>query len=332
VNVGTATATVTGTGNYSGELSEDFEITPATLASLNFALATIADQVFTGSAIEPGVVVSDGDTTLVVGTDYTVAYANNVNVGTATATVTGTGNYSGELSEDFEITPATLASLNFALATIADQVFTGSAIEPGVVVSDGDTTLVVGTDYTVAYANNVNVGTATATVTGTGNYSGELSEDFEITPATLASLNFALATIADQVFTGSAIEPGVVVSDGDTTLVVGTDYTVAYANNVNVGTATATVTGTGNYSGELSEDFEITPATLASLNFALATIADQVFTGSAIEPGVVVSDGDTTLVVGTDYTVAYANNVNVGTATATVTGTGNYSGDAERGF
>jgi hypothetical protein len=332
VNVGTATATVTGTGNYSGELSEDFEITPATLASLNFALAPIADEVFTGSAIEPGVVVSDGDTTLVVGTDYTVAYANNVNVGTATATVTGTGNYSGELSEDFEITPATLASLNFALATIADQVFTGSAIEPGVVVSDGDTTLVVGTDYTVAYANNVNVGTATATVTGTGNYSGELSEDFEITAATLASLNFALATIADQVFTGSAIEPGVVVSDGDTTLVVGTDYTVAYANNVNVGTATATVTGTGNYSGELSEDFEITPATLASLNFALATIADQVFTGSAIEPGVVVSDGDTTLVVGTDYTVAYANNVNVGTATATVTGTGNYSGELSEDF
>ena len=35
------------------------------------------------------------------------------------------------------------------------------------------------------------------------------------------------------------------VKDGDQTLVEGQDYTVSYANNVNVGTASVTVTGNG---------------------------------------------------------------------------------------
>ena len=63
--------------------------------------------------------------------------------------------------------------------------------------------------------------------------------------------------IADQTWTGSAIEPTVYVRDGETELVLNTDYTVAYSNNVNTGTATVTVTGTGNYSGTATATFTI---------------------------------------------------------------------------
>ena len=63
--------------------------------------------------------------------------------------------------------------------------------------------------------------------------------------------------IADQTWTGSAIEPTVYVMDGETELVLNTDYTVAYSNNVETGTATVTVTGIGNYGGTATKTFTI---------------------------------------------------------------------------
>ena len=53
----------------------------------------------------------------------------------------------------------------------------------------------------------------------------------------------AITAIPDRVFTGSAHEPVLEVKDGETTLTLDADYSVAYTDNVNVGTATATITG-----------------------------------------------------------------------------------------
>ena len=78
-----------------------------------------------------------------------------------------------------------------------------------------------------------------------------------------------IQTIADQTYTGSAITPTVTVKDGETTLVLNTDYTVAYSNNVNTGSATVTVTGTGNYSGTATANFTIV-ADKSALNTAIA--------------------------------------------------------------
>jgi hypothetical protein len=335
-NVGTATATVTGIGNYAGTLSTTFAITAPDFADTQrFSIAAIADEVFTGSEITPVVVVSDGDTDLVEDTDYTLAFTDNTNVGTATATVTGIGNYAGTLSTTFAITAPDFADTQrFSIAAIADEVFTGSEITPVVVVSDGDTDLVEDTDYTLAFTDNTNVGTATATVTGIGNYAGTLSTTFAITAPDFADTQrFSIAAIADEVFTGSEITPVVVVSDGDTDLVEDTDYTLAFTDNTNVGTATATVTGIGNYAGTLSTTFAITAPDFADTQrFSIAAIADEVFTGSEITPVVVVSDGDTDLVEDTDYTLAFTDNTNVGTATATVTGIGNYAGTLSTTF
>ncbi len=70
-----------------------------------------------------------------------------------------------------------------------------------------------------------------------------------------------VTSIPDQTWTGSAITPTVTVKDGSTTLKSGTDYTVAYSNNVNAGDATVTITGKGNYTGTVSVKFKIVKPT-----------------------------------------------------------------------
>ena len=58
-------------------------------------------------------------------------------------------------------------------------------------------------------------------------------------------------------YDGKAKEPAVKVTLGGRELVAGTDYDVAYSNNVNVGTATVTLTGKGNYTGTARKNFSI---------------------------------------------------------------------------
>ncbi len=67
-----------------------------------------------------------------------------------------------------------------------------------------------------------------------------------------------IENISVQAHTNSAIEPVLVIKDGDKTLVEGTDYTVVYSNNTDVGTATATVTFINDYSGTMTKNFTLT--------------------------------------------------------------------------
>ena len=68
-----------------------------------------------------------------------------------------------------------------------------------------------------------------------------------------------VSDIPDQTYTGSAIEPTVVVTNGETTLTLDTDYTIEYSDNTNAGTATVTITGIGNYGGMMEKTFTIAP-------------------------------------------------------------------------
>lgn len=53
--------------------------------------------------------------------------------------------------------------------------------------------------------------------------------------------------LSTKTYTGSAITQTPTITLNGNTLTQGTDYTVAYKNNVNAGTATATITGAGDY-------------------------------------------------------------------------------------
>ena len=194
VNVGTATVTVTGQGNYTGTLKETFKINSASISGATVTLAAIS-YTYDGTAKKPTVTVKSGSTTLKSGTDYTVSYKNNINVGTATVTVTGKGNYTGTASgKTFKINAASIA--NASVTGISDKTYTGKAITQSPKVKLGSTTLKSGTDYTVSYKNNTNAGTATVTITGKGNYTGTVNKKFTIKIALAAPQISAIENIA----------------------------------------------------------------------------------------------------------------------------------------
>lgn len=62
-------------------------------------------------------------------------------------------------------------------------------------------------------------------------------------------------------YTGKAVKPAIIVTNGKTTLKSGKDYTVSYSKNTAVGTATATINGKGSYVGKLTTTFSIIPGT-----------------------------------------------------------------------
>lgn len=224
----------------------------------------IADQKYTGSKLEPSLTVKNGTTPLVLGTDYTVTYSDNVDVtNSATATVTGIGAYEGNASRTFSIVPKDF-STTAVIADIENQTFTAKEIEPTLAVKDGTFDLVEGKDYTVTYTNNVNKGTsAKATIAGMGNYEGNASKTFEIVEEDITK-----ATIAaeDQEYTGSALTTTVTVTLNDVALKEGVDFQVIkYYNNTEVGLATVVVQGIGNLKGETVAHFNIIDGSLVTM-------------------------------------------------------------------
>ncbi|GAB6395417.1 MAG: hypothetical protein MdMp024_1729 [Bacteroidales bacterium] len=334
VNAGTATVTVTGTGNYSGMVSKLFIINPKQIT--DGWIENIPTQTYTGSYVEPAVTVRDGNTTLLVGVHYTFTYNNNVKVGTATVTVTGVWNYVGTASKSFlieETPPEPVQITADWIADISAQTYTGDSIKPALTVKDGNSLLIADIHYSATYMNNVNAGTATVIVAGTGNYSGSVYKYFAINPKPIA--NDWLDNIPNQTYTGSYIQPALTVRDGNKILTAGVHYSATYSNNVNEGTATVTIIGIGNYTGSASKNFIIGESISTTVPIAAGWIEDipaQTYTGSAIQPAITIRNGTTALTQGTDYTTAYSNNTNVGTATVTVTGTRNYSGTVNKYF
>ena len=168
-NAGTATAIVTGKGNFKGTCSCTFRLTPLTLnRSTTSAKTRSASYVYSNSYKKPNPLVKykngNSQFTLVMGKDYTLSYKNNKNAGTATVTVTGKGNFKGSVSTTFRITPKSIKNfkVKFNGGTRGPMEYpvyehTGKAVKPSFVLKDPATgvTLKEGRDYTVTYRNNV---------------------------------------------------------------------------------------------------------------------------------------------------------------------------------
>ncbi len=312
VNAGTGTAVFTGIGNYTGTIEVNFTIEPKSLTSLKRTLSSRSLK-YTGSEIMPDVEIAG----LTQGKDFELTYTNNVNVGTAKVTVKGIGNYKGSATEQFLITAKSIKSMEPSL----DQysfVYTGTNIRPAGTIEG----LTADKDYQLSYRNNINAGTAQAVFTGIGNYTGSATEQFLITAKSIKSMEPSL----DQysfVYTGTNIRPAGTIEG----LTADKDYQLSYRNNINAGTAQAVFTGIGNYTGQTTCDFEITPASITDKNVNL--LEDRyTYNGTALEPEVSVEG----LVKDKDYQITYADNINTGTATATITGIGNYKDSVEKQF
>lgn len=285
----------------------------------------VADQVYTGSAIEPAVTVKAGDTVLELGTDYTLSYENNVNTGVATVVVKGMGSYYGTITANFTITGTSIAAAQ--VSGVEDSyVFAGAPVVPSVTVTMGEDgaakTLALGVDYTVSVSGNAAVGTATLVISGMGAYDGTITKTFQI-----AAGNIALATASSidvQTWTGNEVKPAFTLTMGEGEAAVAlseyVDYLVTYANNVDEGTATITVEGIGNFAGSSKTiEFSISRIDISAAEVSGIAEGGYPYTGAAVCPVPTVKLGGKTLVYGVDFTVDYANNIAVSDTAPTLT-------------
>lgn len=131
--------------------------------------------------------------------------------------------------------------------------YTGEEIIPSITVNQYGTDLVVDTDYTVSYINNVNAGTATLIVNAAGSYTGSVSKEFKILPLNIATLanNSSIKVTADLTVAGKSTNVYVTKTSNNNKLVKNVDYQVETNNNAKcgIGTAELVLKGIGNYTG-----------------------------------------------------------------------------------
>lgn len=134
--------------------------------------------------------------------------------------------------------------------------YTGAPVVEKPVVTAGNLDLVFVTHYDLAYENNKNVGTqAQVTVTGRDIYEGfERTYSYAILKGDLSN---AEVKVEKAEFLGMPVTPKVTVTLNGRILTEGTDYSVAYENNVNIGTGTVRIVGKGGFCGIATKEFEI---------------------------------------------------------------------------
>ena len=117
VNVGTATITINGIGNYTGSKKINFNIVPKKLDISSATVNSIGSKTYTGASIKPSVTVTLNNKTLKLNKDYTVSYSNNKNIGTAKILIKGIGEYEGEKTVTFNIIPPKVTNLKSSKKT-----------------------------------------------------------------------------------------------------------------------------------------------------------------------------------------------------------------------
>ncbi len=293
-NVGTASATVTGRGNYAGySKTINYGITEKTLTQDSGAQFSVNPT--TGEVTNA--IYSDGEKSLTLGRDFTASatangtsYSDGKLVYNYNITLTGTGNYTGTVTYDnyqvsasagnkFDISQIVTVALYNGSETVENNPYTydGSPKEPTIVYTNAVDNNVIdgfGANCTVEYRNNTSAGSATVVISGkeAAGYTGTIEITFDIYACNLetaeengrlsvsASLNEK--TRENFSYTGSAIRPSMslTLDRGGSiyTLVEGADYTVSYSNNTAIGTMTVSIESSGtNFTGSITKEYQI---------------------------------------------------------------------------
>ena len=283
-----------------------------------------SDSVYNGESHLNTLTVSDTktDKTLKEGTDYTLSYSGDVvNVGTVTVTVKGIGNYTGEFTKTYEITPR-----EYTVTTDgAEKVYDGTALTAGGQVNnlvEGETVnlTMTGSQTNVGSSNN----TYTLEWKGTAkesNYKHGKDSIGKLTvtakPIVPSDTNgITVRNPLNSIYDGKEHRNTPFVEDKKTnaTLKENTDYTLTHTGDlVNVGTVKVTVKGIGNYQGSFELSYKITKrkVSLTSAN------AEKVYDGTPLtndtvtvtsKLGFAENEGATYNVTGTITDVGTKNN------------------------
>ena len=308
---------------------------------------------------KPTVTDTKTDKVLVEGTDYTLAYSDDViNAGTVTVTVKGIGNYSGETTTTYQITKRNVTLTSGS----ASRVYNKEALTNGEVTVSGE-----------GFAKDEG---ATYTVTGSRIKVGSSKNTFtyELKENTKASNYNIEVKFGDLIVTAEDGEVVVTITghsdsveyDGNEKAVSGYEVTITEGSKYTTddftfnGNAEAKGTEAGTYSMGLNADqFTNTNDNYTQVTFIVndgtltinpksitpdgpdtpedektgITVTDPInstYDGNEHINGLTVTDSklNTTLVENTDYTLTYSGDlINVGTVTITIKGIGNYTGE-----
>lgn len=191
-------------------------------------------------------------------------YYSNQSTIKALATSSGSNNYTGHGEVAYVVT----LGENISKIEFAEQTVITSALSGKKYYAKGDWTLTLTpnqTDVTfVSYA--CEGGTLSDLTTADGTHKLTIT-DKDVTISALVSNNDAtdvngvtIAAIPDMRWRGnnvSVVVPTITVTNGETPLVLGTDYLVECSNNTAIGEATITIKGINSYKGTQTKTFNI---------------------------------------------------------------------------
>ena len=326
---------------------------------------------YNGTAQKPTVVVKDG-ANVILASEYSVSYADNINAGTATVTITDVagGNYNVSGSTTFTIDKGTYTGTVSKTVNLikgrsdaqtgtltAIDFFPEGAVPKGAVIFDVngrfDRDVVNRLSFDqdagkISYTSAENITSAivqTCTVTiSSANYQN-IQATLIFHPTDKETVTISGLTYTRKTYDGKAMEPaGTLTVFGDKVPVNKLEVTYAGTGNTTYNSSDApkdagtykvtykVADSNENYTGEVTYYFTISPKAVTA--DMIGAIADETYTGNDITPQPVVTDGNTILTSGADFDFSYAKNINAGkdTATLTITGKGNYTGTASRTF
>lgn len=344
INVGTMTATavISGMGDYTGSVEKNFTINKKDLSDPTIKVtASDVTYAYGSNVSSPVITVTDtasgkeltGGT---YGTDYTISYPTRpTEVGdnySFTITAKADSNYTGTATGTYRVLPLDVSQSAQVTLAQTEYEYNGEAFKPAVtVVVVNGITLETGKDYAVDYKDNIDAGDkAKVIVTFKGNYTGSVTSYFTIT-SPLPNVKDASLTISDQTYTGKQITPDVsTITIAGQTFTKDKDYTVTYGENKNVGYGQITLTGNKQTcAGTRLIEFKINAANINRVCTVKGLVSGQKFayTGSAIIPKISVIYRNITLVENEDYTIQYSssNPVKAGSYVVVITGKGNYT-------
>lgn len=207
-NVGTATITIHGQGNFEGTREQTFIIKRRGIGTATANL-TVTEYKYTGKEIVPilrlemdkleGAVGEK--VTLTKGQDYEIRFdPDGINAGKVKLLITGINNYEGEVSPEpeVEITPFSLTDSYITLEHINTEVeYTGKALEASdleirIRRRDENVLLTEDEDYTVEVTGTDTVNATgeelTVTITGKKNYKDSITRKVTITKCDIGKL------------------------------------------------------------------------------------------------------------------------------------------------
>ena len=321
VNVGTATITVTGKGNYGVKnvtITESFTITDPMdgedttdyAGSIKSVKASKDGYTYDGTAKYPKTLTiktkNDGEITATYDADageYTlndgaknvmIVVTNNINKGSGTVAVTGADKKTKKTTFPIKAADLSTASTEDLTINVDPAIYAVKGAIPAVEVSYKGLDLTEGADYTVKYKNNKAVGTATATITGKGNFAKSAAPvSFEVTPFEITKVD-NVAVYAGVAGKGVKVtmydaQGNVIPAKKNYTVKVEKGDTDITADKTKLQAGeeikvTVTAAAGGNLEPDSSADIDITVApNLAKIKVNVPKTFTKTFTGEAIE-------------------------------------------------